>query len=336
MTNPVHIAVGVLRKADGRVLIARRPHGTHLGGLWEFPGGKVEYDESIESALLRELNEELGICPLDSRPLIQVTHSYPERDVLLDVFLVHRWRGMPRGCEGQKVCWRFPWELDQQQFPAADAPIISALRLPSIYFVTPDPDLSSSAAWDRFLAHIETLLSAGIELCQLRAPQLGRGEYRELAIQAVALCAKYASKLLVNASPTEALAVGASGVHLSTTRLLQLNQRPLSGDYLVSASCHNRLHIEHANRLGLDFITVSPVQIMEVQSDLEPLGWRGFEQLAKRSALPVFALGGLHLDQLDHAWRAGAQGLAMFRGLWMTTPSEWAPLLTAQRIGVMH
>jgi 8-oxo-dGTP diphosphatase len=336
VTSIVQIAVGVLRDADGRVLISERPLNTHLGGFWEFPGGKVEVNESVETALTRELDEELGVRPLDARPLIQVRHSYAEKEVLLDVFLVRSWQGNPHGREDQAICWRFPWELDPKHFPAADAPIISALCLPSIYFVTPDPDLSTGSSRERFFSQIEAVLSAGVELCQLRAPQLERGEYRKVAIQAAALCAKYASKLLVNAAPAEALAVGANGVHLSTPRLLQLNQRPLSKDFLVSASCHSRGHIEHANRLGLDFITVSPVKVIETDSALEPLGWGGFKRLAERSTLPVYALGGLDVNQLDNAWQAGAQGLAMFRGLWMTAPSQWARSLPAQQSTLLH
>ena len=93
----VHVAAAVIRGADGRVLIAKRPQDKHQGGLWEFPGGKVEEGEAVERALARELEEELGIRVEAARPLIQVQHDYPDKQVLLDVWEVSSFTGEPHG-----------------------------------------------------------------------------------------------------------------------------------------------------------------------------------------------------------------------------------------------
>ncbi|HET8700475.1 MAG TPA: NUDIX domain-containing protein, partial [Nitrococcus sp.] len=87
-SKPVHVAVGVITDAAGRVLICRRDVQRHQGGLWEFPGGKVEPGEDVRTALGRELAEEVGICPEQARPLIRVPYRYPDQEVLLDVWRV--------------------------------------------------------------------------------------------------------------------------------------------------------------------------------------------------------------------------------------------------------
>ena len=97
----IHVAAAVIRCVDGQILLAKRPEDKHQGGLWEFPGGKVEASETVQAALSRELEEELGIRPSAARPLIQVRHDYPDKQVLLDVWEVSAFTGEPHGAEGQ-------------------------------------------------------------------------------------------------------------------------------------------------------------------------------------------------------------------------------------------
>lgn len=123
----VHVAVGVLINADGAVLITRRPDHVHQGGLWEFPGGKVEDGEPAAAALNRELHEELGVTVQTAEPWLQVRHDYPDKRVWLDVWRVVAWRGEPQGREGQPLIWAQPAELAKFAFPAADQPIIAQL-----------------------------------------------------------------------------------------------------------------------------------------------------------------------------------------------------------------
>ena len=124
----IWVAVGVVENTAGQVFICRRSDGQHQAGKWEFPGGKVEAGETMPAALARELAEEIGIEVQQSEPLLQIEHDYPDKSVLLDVWRVTDFQGEPHGREGQSLVWVSPGEMGQFAFPAADAPIIAALR----------------------------------------------------------------------------------------------------------------------------------------------------------------------------------------------------------------
>jgi 8-oxo-dGTP diphosphatase len=125
--------------ARGRVLIAQRPAGKHLAGMWEFPGGKVEPGETRVEALRRELQEEIGIAIETPRPLLRSRHTYPYGDVLLDVWVVRRYRGEPRGLDRQCLRWCSRSALHDAGLLPADRPIIGALRLPERLRVVETP-----------------------------------------------------------------------------------------------------------------------------------------------------------------------------------------------------
>jgi 8-oxo-dGTP diphosphatase len=115
---------------DGRVLLTQRPEGKSLAGLWEFPGGKVEPDETPEAALIRELKEELGIDTWKSclAPLFFASHSYPDFHLLMPLFACRRWEGVAAGREGQALAWVRPERLRDFPMPPADLPLIPLLR----------------------------------------------------------------------------------------------------------------------------------------------------------------------------------------------------------------
>jgi 8-oxo-dGTP diphosphatase len=123
----VTVAVGILIDPQGRVLITRRAPQTHQGGLWEFPGGKVEPGETIVDALARELKEELGVTVLISEPLMTLQHDYGDQCVCLAVHRVTSWRGEPSGMEGQPLAWQQPADLTDWPFPDANQPILTRL-----------------------------------------------------------------------------------------------------------------------------------------------------------------------------------------------------------------
>jgi mutator protein MutT len=126
----LRVVAAAVTDADGRVLIAQRPPGKHLAGGWEFPGGKLEPGEAREAGLARELYEELGITIATPRPLIRVRHAYPTREVLLDMWVVTRYQGEPRGLDGQALRWCAQDDLPAADLLPADKPIVAALRLP--------------------------------------------------------------------------------------------------------------------------------------------------------------------------------------------------------------
>lgn len=130
MGSPLHVMAGVLLDPAGRVLLAQRPPGKHLAGMWEFPGGKLEPDETPQAALARELREELGIEPITAVPLIRVPWHYGERGLLLDAWCITRWHGTPSSLEGQALQWCLPAQVEPAILAPADRPILQALRSP--------------------------------------------------------------------------------------------------------------------------------------------------------------------------------------------------------------
>jgi len=186
--------------------------------------------------------------------------------------------------------------------------------LPQTYLVTPEPSAGQPPA--AFVAQLERALENGVRLVQLRAKTLTTEQYIELAEQALIACGRYDARLLLNASVEIVQAVGADGIHLTSTRLMACTARPLSSDLLVSAACHDAAQVLHANRIGADLLTVSPVLPTATHTTATPLGWTQFRELVALTEIPVFALGGMSAGTLDQARAAGAQGIAAIRSLW--------------------
>ena len=123
------VAACALVDADGRVLIAERPPGRMMAGLWEFPGGKVEAGERPEDTLMRELKEELDIVVREAclAPLTFASHRYPDFHLLMPLYVCRRWEGLARPLEGQRLAWVMPRRLKDYPMPPADLPLISHL-----------------------------------------------------------------------------------------------------------------------------------------------------------------------------------------------------------------
>jgi len=134
MDNAVHpivlVAAVALIDTDGRVLLAERPAGKHLAGMWEFPGGKVQPGETPEAALIRELDEELGISTHESclAPFTFASHTYPEFHLLMPLYVCRKWEGIVTAREGQRLQWVRPAQLADYPMPPADKPLVAMLR----------------------------------------------------------------------------------------------------------------------------------------------------------------------------------------------------------------
>jgi 8-oxo-dGTP diphosphatase len=124
----MHVMAGVLVDDAGRILLAERPAGKHLAGLWEFPGGKLEPGESPREGLARELLEELGVAVLACTPLIELPWTYGERSLLLDVWRVDAWDGTPSSLEGQALQWLRPEDVAPDILAPADRVVLQKLR----------------------------------------------------------------------------------------------------------------------------------------------------------------------------------------------------------------
>ena len=308
----LYIAAGVLRAADGRVLIAKRRPGKPGAGKWEFPGGKREPGEAVSEALARELDEELGVHVRETRPLIRFAHDYSDRRVLLDIHLVESWGGEAYGREGQELAWSRPERLDEYDLLSANTPVVAALRLPSRYLITPAPDDDTAG----FMAAAERALGAGLRLLRLRAWHLDDDAYEALARELQALAAVHDAALLLDRDAAMVERVGAAGLHLPARALRSLKRRPLSPGLWLGVSCHDRADLERAIGLGADFATLSPGAATPSHPDAVPLGGDGVARAREGLALPVYALGGVGPGECDAAREAGAQGVAGIRAFW--------------------
>lgn len=309
----VHVAAGVIVNLNGKILIARRPEHLHQGGLWEFPGGKLEDNEDTQQALVRELHEELGISVTSLRPLIRVHHDYPDKHVLLDVWYVDGFSGEAHGREGQPVEWVRPGDLRQFTFPAANQPILSAAQLPTRFLVTPEPGDEQD-----FMHSLQISLQAGIRLVQLRAHSLDDAAYNALARKCLELCHEHGAYLVLNRDAAMLAEVDADGLHLTASRLMSCKSRPVATNKLFSASCHTMVDIEHAGVIGADFVVAGSVKATSSHPGVEPMGWNKFRELTEKATMPVYALGGMRESDLGSAWQHGGQGIAAISSLWQS------------------
>jgi 8-oxo-dGTP diphosphatase len=312
VTPVTEVSAGVLLRetaSGAEYLLAQRPPGKVYAGYWEFPGGKVEPGETFREALVRELREELGIAVTAATPWLCREFTYPHARVRLKFFRVTAWEGEVEPREHRGVTWTL---LDAAPAAApllpANAPILRALALPDVYLITN----AEENGIDAELARIARATARGVRLVQLRDKTLPAGERQRFAREIAVLTAAPGCRLLVNDDEALAREIGASGVHLSSSRLDALARRP---DFTwVAASCHGAADLALAERLGLDFAVLGPVLPTATHPESLGMGWKTFARLVERAAIPVFALGGMRPESVATAKVRGAHGIAMLRG----------------------
>jgi len=316
MSDIVHVAVAVIVNDDGEVCISFRHEGLHQGGLWEFPGGKMEQHETVEQALKREIKEELDIDIEATRPLITVSHDYQDKKVCLHVNRVQSHHGQATGLEGQRVKWVAVDELPSYDFPAANYPIIKAVQLPDRYLIT-----GKFVDEDDFLKKLKKALDREIRLVQLRLKEddFNIEGVQSLIQQTSSLCKHAGAKLLFNIPEQHIKMIELSGVefdgyHADSRILKKLSQRP--DGKLFSASCHNQDELNKAKGLGADFVVLSPVQKTASHPEMQAMGWQQFSDMIAACTIPVYALGGVSERDLEKAWLHGAQGIAAISAFW--------------------
>ncbi len=327
--NITHAAVGVIQREDGLVLLGERPVGKPWAGYWEFPGGKVEIDETPIQALVRELQEELGITVKSHYPWLTRTFDYPAKlnaqgqlespakTVKLHFFIVTQWDGEPQGLESQTLSWQSPDNLTVSPMLPANAPILSALSLPSIYGITNLNELGETLFFER----LKIALDKGLRMIQIREKQLSGTELLAFSKRVLSIATPYHAKVFLN-STDAALGLklvdntDVAGIHLTSSALMRLQTKPVGK--LCGASCHNRQELAHAEMLGLDYVMLSPVKATRTHPDAQALGWSKFRELIAGYSLPVYALGGMEKYYLHQANSNGAHGIAMLRSIWLS------------------
>ena len=307
----IEVAAAVIVRADGSFLLARRPAGKAYAGYWEFPGGKIEDGESAEGALRRELHEELGVDALRMYPWLTRDYDYPHAAVRLRFFRVVDWRGEPHAREAHTLAWQSVRQLTVAPLLPANGPILRALALPPAYGISYAAGLGV-ATWERCL---ERALQRGLGLIQIREKEMGNGELHALATRALQSARHFGARVLVNGNIDVARRCGADGIHLTSAQLRSLARRPEGFD-LVGASCHDAEELERARCVDADFVVLGPVLPTGTHPGAVLLGWSRFAALIRDYPVPVYALGGMRMSDLETAWRAGAHGISMMRGAW--------------------
>ncbi|HEY9446671.1 MAG TPA: Nudix family hydrolase [Burkholderiales bacterium] len=306
----IEVAAAVLLKPDGRFLLAQRPAGKVYAGYWEFPGGKVEPGERADEALARELHEELGIDVEQAYPWLTRDYEYEHAAVRLRFFRVTRWHGELHGREQQRFAWQRMGAPDVSPVLPANGPILDALALPPVYGISNAGELGI----EPFLARLEAALQRGLRLVQLREKELAPKALSALAARVMALARQHGARVLVNGELELARSAGADGVHWTAAQLMRASSRP--DCTLAAASCHNEDELAHAAALGLDFVVLGPVHPTISHPGAPTLGWARCASLIADYPLPVYALGGMRMKDVERAWLAGAHGIATMRDIW--------------------
>ncbi|RMF15200.1 MAG: Nudix family hydrolase [Gammaproteobacteria bacterium] len=302
----IQVAVGVVRDAEGRVLLAWRDSKRHQGGCWEFPGGKLEPGESVEAALARELHEELGIRtdPADMTPLIQIPWHYGDKSVLLNTLALNRFGGTPAGLEGQAVRWARIDDLTPDMFPAANRGILRSLQSPPCVFIT--PSLSDK---EQVFRDLESAAERGAGMVILR-PGAGQSPHADMLAQCAGHARGLGMRAMIHARcPRRCWALG-DGLHLPAGQWMDACDRPAGW---LGVSCHSPEELELARQAGGDYALLSPVCPTASHPGQDAIGWKTLAQWVRQAAMPVYALGGVGPADLPRAQAAGAQGVAGIR-----------------------
>jgi len=317
MSEYIHVAVAVIVNENNEVCITLRHDDSHQGGLWEFPGGKVEKHETAEQALVREIKEELDLAIQQSRPLIIIKHHYKDRSVCLHVRKVLQYKGKAKCLEGQKLKWVDVSQLSSYDFPAANQAIIKAVQLPEKYLIT-----GKFTGSDDFVNKLKNALVNGIKLVQLRLKNSGLNDVTQLQLlveQTAVLCKQAGAKLMINLSNDyldriDLSQIEFAGFHADSSTLMTLSSVPDAEWF--SSSCHNMEELLRAEQLNSDFVVLSPVQHTASHPEMEAMGWHKFTSMIENISIPVFALGGVSEKDMETAWMHGAQGIAAISAFW--------------------
>jgi len=303
----IEVVAGILVDAQGRLLLAERRPSQDFSGCWEFPGGKRNAGENASTALLRELQEELGIRAGVMQSLIRIPWVYPQQNIVLEGLRVRSWQGTPHGREGQRMAWLAAEEIDTTSMPPADRPLLAAARLPGTCEITPDP-----SDIEVLLSDLQQRLQRGDALLQIRLPGLGMERVRDKLGSIFTDAVDARRRCLLNADIEGARRLGC-GVQLKSRQLAELEQRPLPAGQWVGASCHDAAELQRAAALDCDFALLSPVTSTASHPDTAALGWAGFTKLVAQARLPVYALGGMAPEDWEQARACGGQGVAGIR-----------------------
>ena len=308
--NIVRAAAAVIQRQDGFLLMAQRPPGRGWSGWWEFPGGKIEENESPFEALQRELKEEINISANDATLWFERSYIYPDKKVYIYFFKVTDWTGEITSCENQLLDWQNPSYPSVAPILPTNLFVLKSILLPPVYAITNIAEMGETLFFER----LKIKLEEGLKMIQVREKNLPYQDVKRIAQKILDLAKPYQAKVLVNENEKLALDIGADGVHYPSDSLSQLKQRPNFS--ICSTSCHNLEELMMAQDLNMSFAVLSPIQKTESHPTIDPVGWDFFSECANKLDIPIYALGGMTQETLATSWRYGGHGIAMQRAIW--------------------
>ncbi len=312
LSSPTRVVAAILTRSDGCFLLARRPPGKPYAGYWEFPGGKIEANESERDALARELYEELGIIVTHVTPWLTREFHYPHAIVRIQFYRVTQWLNEPTAHEQQQLVWQRINDVTVSPLLPANQSILRALALPSVYAISNAAEMGEAQS----LKMIDFALESGVKLLQVREKNMPLERLADFTTKILEKARHHQAKVLINENIEIVQILGADGVHLTSPQLLKATTRPPVS--WCGASCHNEEELNQAAILGVDFVTLSPLYPTRSHPAMPILGWQKFSTLIRGYPLPVYALGGMSKIDLDAAQEQGAHGVAIMRTLSQT------------------
>ncbi len=302
----IEVVVGIIRNDLGDVFIAKRQKNQFMPDFWELPGGKVERNESHHVALKRELFEETGIKVIKCSLTQTIHQQYPDKTINLSVYKIEEYSGIPSGKEGQEYSWCSIDDFMNFKLLPTMWKIIKKISLPNSYWITPENNNTSSIL-EQCSQHIDN----GIKMIQLRSKRQLNTQYIEKFNQ---LCQLNHVKLILN-MPQMNFTEPCDGWHLTTKELLNFYSKELPEEKLIGASTHNLEEVKHAEKMSMDYISLSPINKTLSHPDTKTLGWSKASEIVSQSRLPIYLLGGMNKDSLNQALSIGAKGIAGIRGI---------------------
>lgn len=305
----IDVAVAVVFNALGQVLWGCRPEGKPYAGYWEFPGGKVEPDETVWQALVRELKEELDITALEGGPWFRIEHDYEHANVRLHLYRVWRFEGIPKSLEQQPFTWASLDSADLSPILPATEPLLPKLAQPTVMALS-----NYEAGFEACSKRLELGLN-GAKMpvyVQFREKTLRDDALIRAFEHCYGLCQKTGQAMLLNSDTwinlRDHLDALPCPLHLTQAHLL-------SGQFqdfqCAGASVHDAASLSAAFDRGLGYAVLGAVKQTISHPGQSGLGWGNFLEIAQGARLPVFAIGGLAWEDVRDARLHGAHGIAM-------------------------
>ena len=306
----VNVSVAVLINDEHQVLLAERPFPKAWEGWWEFPGGKMEKNETSVDALYREIYEEIGVKITKFNKWVTRRYTFGDGNFTLHFFKVYEWEGEITSKENQKLVWTYLKKPNVYPILPANVFVQKAFDLPKYYAITNLSETSKKV----FFNQLQKKISDGLKMIQVREKNISINELEVFSKEVIKICKPSNVKVIINSDMNLAYKIKADGVHLTSKNLL--DSKKLPRNLIVSASCHTQKDIDIAEKLNINFVVLSAVNRTLSHPDISPIGWNKFQKIANKTNIPIYALGGLGINDYQVALDNGAIGISSQRSIW--------------------